>query len=105
MRNLVVILSVTVMCSGCGTIAGHDDQGTMDGVGHGLYRGVRTDWQWVAHPEPETELGAPIYCIDMPFSFVADTLFLPVDSIVAMQKPEAGKTQTQIGCALDRAHQ
>ncbi len=81
MRNLVVMLSlIALLCSGCGTVAGHDDQGTMGGVTHGVYRGVRTDWQWIAHPKPETEIGIPLYCLDVPFSFVGDTLLLPFDA-------------------------
>jgi uncharacterized protein YceK len=56
MKNAIIMLSFVVLaCSGCGTVAGHDDGGTMGGVDHSVYRGVRTDWQWAAHPEPETE--------------------------------------------------
>src|SRR5437868_5582819 len=81
MKTLIAtVASLTVLCFGCGTIAGHDDQGTMGGVAHGIYRGVRTDWQWIAHSEPEVRLGAPLYCIDMPFSLVFDTLLLPFDA-------------------------
>jgi uncharacterized protein YceK len=64
----------------------------MGGVYSGVYRGVRTDWNWIAHGEPETRLGAPLYCIDMPFSFVFDTLYLPFDATgvsPGTQQPEA----------------
>jgi uncharacterized protein YceK len=92
MRNLVVMLSfLTLMCSGCAFTAGHDDQGTMGGVDLGVYRGVRTEWQWIAHSEPEESMGMPLYCIDMPFSFVADTLWFPFDAVASMKKPETGK--------------
>ena len=58
MKTLIAtVASLTVLCFGCGTIAGHDDQGTMGGVAHGVYRGVRTDWKWIAHSEPEVRLG------------------------------------------------
>jgi uncharacterized protein YceK len=80
------MLSFVTLCSGCGTIAGYDDQGLMGGVNHGVYRGVRTDWQWIAHPEPETQLGVPLYCIDMPFSFVVDTLLLPFYPVITKQE-------------------
>jgi uncharacterized protein YceK len=94
MRNLIATLSLfNLLCSGCGTIAGHDDQGTMGGVNHGVYRGVRSDCQWIAHPEPETILALPLVYIDLPFSFAADTLCLPFDTIAVMEKPEAEKPQ------------
>jgi uncharacterized protein YceK len=93
MRNFIVMLSlVSLLCSSCGTVAGHDDQGTMGGVDHGVYRGVRTDWQWIAHGEPEERLGWPLYLIDTPFSFVADTLLLPFDAMgvtAGTRQPEA----------------
>jgi uncharacterized protein YceK len=84
MKTLIATLaSLTLLCSGCGTVVAHDDKGQGDtgGVTHGVYRGVRTDWQWIAHAEPETSLGAPLWCIDMPFSFVFDTLLLPFDAM------------------------
>ena len=69
MKTLIATLaSLTLLCSGCGTIAGHDDQGTMGGVAPGVYRGVRTDWQWIAHSEPEVRLGAPLYCEKVGFT-------------------------------------
>ena len=90
-----MLSSATLMCCGCGFTAGHDDRGTMGGVDHGVYRGVRTDWQWIAHPEPETATGAPLYCVDMPFSFVADTLWLPFDAVAATKKPETKKPDVE----------
>ncbi|HEV2434518.1 MAG TPA: YceK/YidQ family lipoprotein [Verrucomicrobiae bacterium] len=82
-----MLFFVALMCPGCGTLTSHDDdQGLSDSVNHGIYRGVRTDWHWVADAVPETEMGDPLYCLDMPFSFVADTLCLPFDAITAMQK-------------------
>jgi uncharacterized protein YceK len=89
MRNLIVTLSsLALLCSGCGTMAGHDDTGLSDGVNHGVYRGVRSDWQWITHASGETTLGVPVYFVDTPFSFVADTVCLPFDAITVMAKPE-----------------
>jgi uncharacterized protein YceK len=88
MRNLIMVLSLLALLgSGCGTTAGHDDQGTMGGVTHGVYRGVRSDCRWIAHPEGEEILGLPAVFIDVPFSFVADTFCLPFDAITVMAKP------------------
>lgn len=82
MRNSVVtFLVVALICSGCGTMASHPGPYEVNmGVDHGIYRGVRTDWDWTFHPAPETALGAPIYFMDFPFSFVFDTLLLPFDA-------------------------
>ncbi|GEM_PF-5352859 len=87
--QLMFGILLAAICSGCGTIASHDDQEVSGGVYHGVYRGVRADWQWIAHPEPETELGVPFYCFDVPFSFVADTFYLPFDTITVMEKSDA----------------
>ena len=91
MRNLIAIfmLSVIVLaCSGCGTVAGHDDWGTMGGVNNGVYRGVRTDWQWAAHPEPEASMFCWLYTLDMPMSLVGDTLYMPIDVVTTVQTPD-----------------
>lgn len=90
MKNLVVMLFlVTLGCLGCGTFASHDPQGYSSQVNSGAYRGVREDWRAIAHPECMEGLGAPLRCFDMPFSFVADTLWLPFDATAGTGKTEA----------------
>jgi uncharacterized protein YceK len=96
MRNLIVMLSLlALLCCGCGTMAGHDDQGTMGGITHGVYRGVRSDCRWIAHPEPEETLGLPLVFIDVPFSLVADTFCLPFDAISVMGKSETNEPEAK----------
>ena len=96
MKNLTAIaFIVAMMCSGCGTIISHNDEDHLsDTINHGVYRGVRTDYHWVADAVPETEMGAPLYCLDMPFSLVADTFCLPYDIVVVIQQPKTETTNT-----------
>ena len=88
-----MLFIIALMCSGCGTIIGHDDN--EDSINNGVYRGVRNDYHWVADAVPETEMGTPIYCLDMPFSLVADTICLPYDAIVCMQNPNTEDSQAK----------
>jgi hypothetical protein len=38
MRNLIIIFSAALICSGCGTIASHNDaEGLSDTINHGVY--------------------------------------------------------------------
>jgi uncharacterized protein YceK len=99
MNNLIVKFALlALLCSGCGTVASHSDYPEIeDAVGHGVYRGVRTDWHWVADAVPETEMGTPIYCLDMPFSLVTDTVFLPFDAAAALApQPQPSKSDGQV---------
>ncbi len=89
MKNLVATSWLLTLLSGCGTIDGHDYASNSAHVTHGVYRGVRTDWQRIAHPESDTGLAAPYYCLDMPFSLVADTLWLPLDATAGTQTTPA----------------
>ena len=85
-----------MLCSGCGTIVAHTDQTGLSGsVNHGLYRGVRTDWDWLNNAHGETSLGVPLYFVDMPFSLVFDTVFLPLDAILVAAKSEPVKTESK----------
>jgi uncharacterized protein YceK len=84
MREILVMLSlVALVCSGCASIASHDAQGVSSGVNSGAYRGVREDWRVIAHAQGEETLGKPFCCLDVPFSLVLDTLWLPCDAIPA----------------------
>lgn len=74
----IALLSFIVICSGCGTIDNHEGSRTPNPV----YGGTRADGYDIAHPGP---FGFPIItvvrCVDFPFSFAGDTVFLPVDLI------------------------
>ncbi len=71
---------VTLVCSGCATFRSHEPEGYDSMVQSGVYRGVREDWRAIVHPEDMEGLGKPVFCLDLPFSFVADTLWLPFDA-------------------------
>ena len=93
MRNLIGVLSLlAILCSGCGTIAGHDVFATgscMSPVQEtnmkGIYRGIRYDCQELAslkRPVGERWQYAfvPLLVfVEMPLSLGADTLVLPYD--------------------------
>ncbi len=64
----ILFLLLVTLCSGCGTFVSH-----MYGPPpQGAYYGIRTDAQAAGR-------GSPLFLVDLPFSFAADTLFLPVD--------------------------
>ena len=88
-----MLFLVTLACSGCATFRSHDGY---SGEYSGVYRGVREDWRAIFDPVSEEGLGMPFFCIDLPSSFVADTLFLPIDAT-------GSKAQTSqiIGGVLD----
>jgi uncharacterized protein YceK len=91
-RAILVTLSlVALVCSGCASIASHDPQGVSSRVNSGVYRGVREDWRVIAHAQGEETLGKPLACLDMPFSVVADTLWLPCEAIPAKTDSTATK--------------
>ncbi len=89
MRNSILILIILVLVSSCSSIITRDKQ-----RGH-LYTGVNSDiygikcaWVKTAKQEGDTPwyiltplaIGVSvILIIDMPFSLVADTLFIPFD--------------------------
>jgi uncharacterized protein YceK len=51
----------------------------------GVYRGVRVNCMRLAHPRVQ---GSLLGAIDLPFSFVADTLILPIDLAQMAEKKE-----------------
>lgn len=87
MREILSMLSlVALVCAGCASFASHDPNGFNSDVNSGVYRGVREDWRVIAHSHGEETLGKPISCLDMPFSFVVDTLILPFDICESVKK-------------------
>ena len=81
-RHGIILIALT-LCSGCGTIASHTNQGPNDP--HGVYRGVRLDASVLLEPDrygtDPTLTGCSICYMawDSPLSLVADTILLPVD--------------------------
>jgi uncharacterized protein YceK len=67
-RRVVILLSLGLLCNGCGTFAGHLASR------NGIYQGVRTDFDMVAH---EAQVA---FALDIPFSAACDTLLLPFDA-------------------------
>lgn len=90
---------VALVCSGCASFASHDSSGLSSHVNSGVYRGVREGWRVIAHSHGEETLGKPFCCLDMPFSFVADTLWLPFDTTgaitAAKEKPKTDGPETK----------
>ena len=89
-RYAFVLVALT-LCSGCGIIASHTNQGPNDP--HGVYRGVRLDAGVLSEPDrygtDPTLTGCSICYVawDSPLSFVADTILLPVDIFNTAPKP------------------
>jgi uncharacterized protein YceK len=79
-----LLFFLPVLLSGCAAIESRN----IDGGGR-PYIGTRTDAYHVAHPAEGDTLGEPIFCaVDLPFSFVIDTICLPYDWI---ERSEAKK--------------
>jgi len=81
----ISILRLTTCCaslafvSGCAAIGARE----RDGAGR-PFAGVRDDAYYLAHPrEADKPALQPLNIIDLPFSFVVDTLLLPYDLIKA----------------------
>jgi uncharacterized protein YceK len=78
------LLLLPGLLSGCAAISARID----DVGGGGPYIGVRGDGYALAHPgESGDPLLVPFCILDLPFSFVVDTLCLPYDLV------EAGKAK------------
>ncbi len=84
-------LMALTLCSGCGTIASHTNQSPNDP--HGVYRGVRLNVGTLSGADrygtdPMLTGCSICYVVwDSPFSFVADTILLPVDVFNRASKP------------------
>jgi uncharacterized protein YceK len=73
-------LCAALCITGCASIGAHSE-----GPSSSLYPGVRNDAHYLAHPPEEQN---PVLAgIDLPFSFIGDTLFLPWDVIACMIQP------------------
>ena len=75
--RIMLFCLLLVLTSGCAAI------GTRASKGAGRpYAGVREDAHYLAHPsEADYPALQPLNVIDMPFSFVVDTLCLPYDLV------------------------
>jgi uncharacterized protein YceK len=94
-----VMCCLLLITSGCGTIEyqkGNRGPGPLRVKGSGVYGGVKLDGQYLyACIAPENPVApifwamAPLVIVDLPLSFVADTVMLPYSI------PKAMKTQTE----------
>ena len=79
MRSLVSIILVisAVFCSGCSTIGGHMFYPNLNPI----YGGTREDCYEIVHKDYKDEpvMTHVVCAIDLPFSFVLDTIILPID--------------------------
>jgi uncharacterized protein YceK len=70
----ITFAACVALCSGCSTVGMHIFPQSTNPV----YGGIRNDCHCIAHPEGSVVL--PVVCtVDLPFSLVADTLWLPAD--------------------------
>jgi uncharacterized protein YceK len=71
-QAIFTVIVLTFFCAGCGTVGTGFDPNS-----NRVYGGVRQDCHLIVHPDFPTE---PIFfVVDVPFSFAADTIFLPFD--------------------------
>lgn len=83
---------LAAFCSGCGTFSAH----MYGSPPRGAYYGVRADANLVSQ-------GHPGFIIDFPFSFIADTLYLPADLWSQTPTPDplkSWKPAGAIGCKV-----
>ncbi|SRR6266705_1032297 len=99
-RFLLLILAVSTSC-GCGTIGTRMfDDPAKSGDYHGskIYSGVRGDIQAVGDmlsPNYTKEARGlwPLFLLDLPFSFIADTLLLPITIYEELSKSSEQKKE------------
>jgi uncharacterized protein YceK len=79
------------LCAGCSTIGMHLFPASRNPV----YSGTRNDCHGIVHPDGSAMVPVAS-CVDLPFSFVADTLFLPSDLVdwSEMSRPDPLKDWT-----------
>ena len=88
-----ILVAALALCSGCGTIAGHDVFATGSCMSpvqatnmKGVYRGIRLDAGALCTSPPPDQTWRYVFIpvllfIEMPASLVADTLVLPYDLV------------------------
>jgi len=80
LRSLALGMAVTLCCAGCGSI----NDITKGDDGQRVYGGVRQDAQMISGSNSSTPKILGI--LDFPFSFILDTVFLPVTIIFAIAR-------------------
>lgn len=77
--HLPVILSVLLSITGCGSIVGRTPLANADSA---YYPGVKVDGQVVTEfVHTPLIIFVPFAFVDLPISFVVDTVLLPVDAV------------------------
>ena len=74
------MMSLILLCGLC-AVSGYAAIGSRI-VGDGYFQGVRCDYAELFHRDtidPQSRIHPALAAVDMPFSFVGDILFLPVD--------------------------
>ena len=72
-RLFIFLAALTVFCSGCASFFGHAE----NSGARAIYIGVRNDCSAIIEPENPNDVGLGF--IDLPGSFVVDTIYMPVD--------------------------
>jgi len=102
-RVLLVTLAVSTLC-GCGTIGTRmfdDPEKSGDYHGSKIYSGIRGDIQAVGDmlsPDYNKEGRGlwPLFLLDLPFSFIADTLLLPITIYEELSKGSEQKKEATL---------
>ena len=85
--SILAALGAGFFLTGCASIGAHSEGPTSR-----LYPGVRGDAHCIAHPK---EAEHPVLnAVDLPFSFVGDTLFLPCDVIACVLDSRSKRKKT-----------
>jgi uncharacterized protein YceK len=75
--RLLPVCMLLVVAPGCAAIAARE----RDGAGR-AYAGVRDDVYYLTHPqEADKPMLQPLNVVDLPFSFLVDTVLLPYDLV------------------------
>jgi uncharacterized protein YceK len=89
MRRATVLASVlSLALAGCGTVC------NLAGDSPGTYGGTRKDLDWINEANNHPSRGNAAFWIDLPMSFAADTLTLPLAAFLRDRRapPADGET-------------
>ena len=80
--NIIITIIFCCLITGCGTILSHVEGDDYVDVGHQtlprVYSGVVLDYRMLYHPQySESNNVEPFFFLDLPISFVLDTVILP----------------------------
>ena len=90
MKRSVAAAVLALFVGGCGTISDFSTKGRgFEDAGPHVYGGTRLDVNTIANPDITSENILVFFILDVPFSFLADTIVLPVTIVWAIVDPEA----------------